>query len=126
MTASRRAGSPTAFWNNVAVGAAGTSTPVYLPRGVEQIAIYATVSGATTLTLEAAHHGALTAEGNEPSQNNPPSTFYSVQYINTAVQLVFAGAGSIANIVPDFEPVWIRLRSAGAVTITAGFEVTGD
>jgi hypothetical protein len=122
----RRVGSPNKLWNAAVVAPGGTSTAVALPRGVEQVLVNITVNAATTVSLEVAHHGALTAEGNEPDQSTPPATFYQLYYIDTAVQIVFASAGSAAILVPDFEPAWIRLRSSGAATITAGFEVTGD
>lgn len=120
----RRSGSPTSFWNNVAVGVAGTSNPVELARDADQLAIYATVSGATTLVLEVAHSGAVTAEGN--LSNTVVANWGPLYYINSsdAVQLVLAGAGSAALIVPDFAPGWVRLRSTAAATITAGHEVT--
>jgi hypothetical protein len=76
----RRSGSPTAFWDGTTafnqstnpqggtgVTAAGTSRAAFLPRDGESLALFIAVNGATTITLEAAHHGANTAEGNEPS-----------------------------------------------------------
>jgi hypothetical protein len=138
----RRSGSPTAFWDGattfnqatnprggLAVPAAGTSQAVLIPRGGESLALFIAVSGATTVTLEAAHHGANTSEGNEPDSKNPPATgsFYAVSYLNTPVSAVFAGAGTSCVLVADFAPGWIRLRSSqGPLTITAGYEVTGD
>jgi hypothetical protein len=138
----RRTGSPTAFWDGAttfnqatnprggsAVSAAGTSQAVLIPRGGESLALFISVSGASTVSLEAAHHGANTAEGNEPDSKNPPATglFYPVSYIGTAVSAVFAGAATICILVPDFAPGWIRLRSSqGPINITAGYEVVGD
>jgi hypothetical protein len=122
----RRVGSPNKLWNNTAVGVGGTSTPVLLPRGSEQIVFYITVGGATTVSVEVAHHGSLAANGEEPDQSNPPATFFPISYINTVCNVVFAGAGSAALLIPDFEPAWIRLRSTAATTITAGYEVSGE
>jgi hypothetical protein len=124
----RRAGSPTAFWNNAAVGVNGASSAILMARDFQQISIYVTSSAATTITVEAAHHGALTPEGNEPDASTPPATFGTLFYMNdaTPVRLVLAGAGTQALIVPDFAPAWIRLRSSAAATITAGFELAGD
>lgn len=122
----RRTGSTTAFWNSAVVGANGVSTARMVPRGSEQLAIYVTTSGATTITLQVAHHGDLTAAGNEPDESSPPATWFNVSYLNTPLTLTFAGAGSAAMIVPDFEPAWIRLLSSAAATITAGYEITGD
>lgn len=122
----RRTGSPTSFWNNVAVGVAGVSNVVEVPRGAEQVAVFVTVSAATTVTVQIAHHGANTSQGSEPDHGVLPTNFFNLYYINTACQIVFAAAGSIAMIIPDFEPNWIRLSSSAAATITAGHEVTGE
>jgi hypothetical protein len=121
----RRSGSPDSLWKNATVGVNGKSTAVLLSRATDQLAVYITVSAATTVTLEVAHHGALTPEGNEPNQASPPASWFTCYYVNTAVQIAFASAGSAAIIVPDFEPAWIRLSSSAAATITAGHEVTG-
>lgn len=124
----RRVGSPTSLWNNVAVLAGGASNVINLPREGAQICIFVSVSAATTVALEVAHHGALTSEGNEPDAGVPPasSAFHPCYYINTPVEIAFTGAGKAAIIIPDFEPDWIRLTSSGAATITAGHEITGD
>lgn len=122
----RRSGATNKFWNNAAVGINGVSTAAILPRGSEQIAIYVTVSAATTISVEVAHHGNLTADGQEPDQSSPPANFFQLYYIDSPVQIVFASAGSAAIIIPDFEPEWVRLRSSAAATITAGYEITGE
>jgi hypothetical protein len=122
----RRVGSLNKLWNNQAVLLNGVSNAVNLPRGVEQVSIFITVSAATTVSLEVAHHGSLTSEGNEPDESSPPSTWFQFYYIDTPVQVAFTTPGSAVLNVPDFEPEWIRLRSSAAATITAGYEVTGD
>lgn len=124
----RRVGSPTSLWNNVAVGVGGVSNPVLLPREGAQVCVFISVSAATTVSLQVAHHGALTAEGNEANAGTPPDTnsFYTLYYIDTPIQVAFTVAGKAAIIVPDFEPGWIRLSSSAAATITAGHEITGD
>lgn len=124
----RRSGSPTSFWNNAAVSAGGASNKVILPRGGEQLCIFISVDAATTVSLESAHHGALTSEGNEANAGTPPdnANFHLLYYINTPIQIEFTAAGKAAIVVPDFEPSWIRLTSSGAATITAGHEITGD
>lgn len=141
MASFARAGSATAFWDGtstfnqstnpgggVTVSAGGTSKKVIMARGAEQVTLFVTVSAATTVSLEAAHHGALTAEGNEPDASSPPAdaAFGTVYYINTPCSITFASAGTVAMIIPDFEPAWVRLRSSAVATITAGFELTGD
>lgn len=118
----RRSGNPTSLWNNVAVSANGTSNAVELARSADQIAIYITVSGATTVSLETAHSGAVTSEG--VLSDTATSDWGQLYYIDTPLQIQFTAAGSVSWIVPDFEPGWIRLRSSNAVTITAGHEVT--
>lgn len=120
----RRSGNPTSLWNNVAVGANGTSNAVELARSSDQLVIYVTTSGATTITLETAHSGAVSSEG--VLSDTATTDWGPLYYINTdsPVELVLAGAGSASWIVPDFAPGWIRLRSSAAVTLTAGHEVT--
>jgi len=122
----RRFGSPTSFWNAAAVLANGVSSVVEVPREAEQVLFLISVSAATTVSVEVAHHGVLTPEGNEPDHSTLPTIFFPLLYIETPVQYVFAGSGAAAFIVPDFEPSWVRLRSSGAATITAGHEGTGE
>ena len=122
----RRVGSPTSFWNNAAVLSNGTSNVVELPRGGEQLAIFVTTSATTNITVQVAHHGALTPEGNEPDHSTLPSTWFNLYYIDTPCVLTFSGAGSQVILIPDFEPNWVRLLSSGAATITAGHEITGE
>jgi len=122
----RRTGSPTSFWNAASVGIGGNSSVVEIPRGAEQIGIYITVSAATTISAQIAHHGVLNPDGTEPDHSTLPTSWFQLYYINTPVQIVFSSAGSAALIVPDFEPNWIRLSSSAAATITAGHEVTGE
>lgn len=119
----RRAGDINAFWDNVAVGAGGTSNVVELPRGIDHLALWITVSGATTVSLEAAHSGEVTSEGILPDTN--AANWAQIVYTNVPVQHIFAGAGSICLMIPDFEPAYIRLKSTSAVTITAGWEAAG-
>jgi hypothetical protein len=122
----RRIGSPIAFWNNAAVGINGTSAAIMLPRGGEQCAFYVTTSAATTISVQVAHHGVLSIQGVEPDESAVPTNWFLLYYINTPAQIVFAAAGSISMIVPDFEPAWIRLQSSAAATITAGYELSGE
>lgn len=122
MANARRSGSPTSFWNAAAVGAAGTSTPVEVMRDADQIAVFITVSAATTVSIECAHSGTVNADGTNTDAN--ANNWGQLYYIDTPAQMVFASAGAVAWIIPDFEPGWIRLRSSAAATITAGHEVT--
>lgn len=122
MANARRSGSPTSFWNNVSVGVSGVSTAVEVMRDSDQFCVFITSSGATTVSLEVAHSGAINADGT--LTDLVVSDWGQLYYINTPVQMVFSSAGSVAMIVPDFEPGWVRLRSSAAATITAGHEVT--
>jgi hypothetical protein len=100
--AKRRHGNPTGFWNNVAAGAASNSTAVEVPRGMENIAIFITTAGATTIQVQCANSGALSSEGILP--DGTPSVWFPLEYLGTAVSKVFAGAGSACIIIPDFTP----------------------
>jgi len=118
----RRSGSPIGFWDNVAAGANSVSTAVEVMRDADQLAIFVTVSGATTISVECAHSGAVNDDGTLTDDN--ASDWGQLYYIDTPLQIAFSSAGSISLIIPDFEPGWIRLRTSNAVTITAGHEVT--
>jgi len=118
----RSSGSPTAFWNNVAAGAGATSTAVELMRSTGQIALYITTNGATTITVECAHSGALNSDGTVNDTN--ASNWGPVVLITDAIQWVANGAGRVVLLIPDFAPRWIRLKTSNAVTLTAGYEVT--
>ncbi len=119
----RRSGDKNALWDNAVTGAGGFSNPVEVARGAEALAIYITVSGATTVKLQAAHSNDVTAEGVSPDA--PDTVWHDVVYTNVACSNVFSGAGSVALIIPDFVPGWIRLSSSASVTATAGYETTG-
>jgi hypothetical protein len=119
----RRRGDVNQFWNNAAVGIGGVSAIVSIGNEVNQVAIFTTVSAATTVKVQVAHSGDMTAEGILP--DGTPVTFFDLFYLNTAVTQVFSAGGSAAMIIPDFAPQWIRLVSSAAATITAGW-VTGS
>ena len=120
----RRAGDRNAFWDNAAVVAAGTSTAVEIPRGAANLAIYATVSAATIITVQVGHQGDLTSEGLAPDAT--PATWFDLYYTDARMEMNFTAAGSRALIIPDIVPGWIRLHSSAAATITAGWEAGGD
>lgn len=123
-----RGGNATAFWNNAAVGAGGTSNAVELSRGTDHLAIYITVSGATTVTLEAAVSQQTSTEGvwTENAGSNGFATFIDSQNTASPVQYVFSGSGSACIRISDFVPRVVRLKSSAAVTATAGYETTGE
>jgi hypothetical protein len=121
--AGRRTGDRNAFWNNAPSGANGVSSVVKLSRGADTLALYITVSAGTTVSLEAAHSGDISAEGTLPDALDA-SSWAPVMYTNIPIQHVFSAAGSIVLLVPDFTPAFVRLRSLAAVTITAGYETT--
>jgi hypothetical protein len=119
----RRSGDKNALWDNAVTGAGGFSNPVEIARGAEALAIYITVNGATTVKLQAAHSGDISSEGVMP--DTADTVWHDVICTNVAASYVFAGAGSVALIIPDFVPGWIRLASSNSVTATAGYETTG-
>lgn len=124
MPVMRRVGDFNAFWNNVAVGIDGVSSAIEIPRAAANLVIYATVSGATTLNVQVAHAGEPNLEGYIP--DTPQATWHNLLYTNIPCQLVFAGAGSAATIIPDIVPGFYRLQSTAAATITAGWEAGGS
>lgn len=121
MTPIRRAGNKTALWNAAVTGVAGKSNVIELPRFGEVLALYITVNGATTVSLEAGSSADVNADGT--LADTTPSSFFPVFYLATAVQNVFAGSGSACILVPDFVPAFIRLSSSASVTATAGWEM---
>lgn len=106
----------------MAASANSVSTAVEVMRDTDQLAIYITSSGATTISLEVAHSGAVNPDGTGSDSN--ASDWGQLYYLDTPIQIAFTSAGSLAMIVPDFEPGWIRLRTSAAATLTAGHEVT--
>lgn len=124
MAGSYRHGSPTAFWNNVAAGANATSSEVVISRGVENLVLYVTGNGATTITVEAAHGGAVTTQGILPE--GVATAWGPLFYLNDAVTITLAGAGTVVKILPDFVGGLLRLRTSAAVTLTAGLEMAGE
>lgn len=140
--ATRIHGSPTGFWDGTTlynsgtnpgggstVGAGQYSAWQNISRSNDQILFYVAVSAATTITVEVGHHGAPTADGNEPNAASAPVASSVFYYINsgTPVQIVAAGAGSFALQLPDVAFQWCRLKTSGALaTVTAGWEATGE
>lgn len=126
-----RTGSPTAFWNAVAsVASSSTSNIVNVARWNEQIVIYVKCDqGATVFNVEVAHHGALTADGNEPDESSKPAdaNFYPLNYLLETMVITTNASGVGTILIPDFEPEWVRLRSVSLTTnVTAGYEATGE
>lgn len=119
-----RTGDKNAFWDNAAVGAAGLSNIVEIGRGVENIAIFVTASGATTITVLAAHSGDITSQGILPDDS--PAGFGAVKYIVDPLTITFAAAGSQVLLVPDVPFAFIQLQSSAAATITAGWMGSGE
>ncbi len=119
----RRAGDKDSLWGNVVTGAAGVSTAIEIPRGAESLAVYITVSAATTVKLQVAHGGDYSAEG--ILSDTADTVWHDVYYAGTLQQIVFAAGGSAVLMVPDWVSGWIRLVSSASVTATAGWETTG-
>jgi hypothetical protein len=53
----RLRGDKNQFWNGAVTGAAGKSAVADIGRDTDQITIFATVSAATTISVEVAHTG---------------------------------------------------------------------
>jgi hypothetical protein len=120
--AARIRGDKNQFWDNVATGAGGASAIVDVGRSVEQIVLFVTVGGATTISVEVAHPGDQTAEGIFPEGADGSSVWHPFKYANDAVIAhVFAGSGSVAIALPDVPFQHIRLKSTNNVTATAGW-----
>lgn len=130
-----RRGSPTAFWNAAVISSGATSNGVQVGRDVNQFTFFVNSSGTGTFLLQVAHVGAFSAEGILPDPDQAPNVWHDLWYLGTSglgnstqVQINGTGAFTVASIVPDFEPNWVRLKcTAGtAITVTAGFEAWGD
>lgn len=122
----RLRGDKNQFWNNVATGAVGKSAVADIGRDTDQITIFATVSGATTISVEVAHTGDVTAEGVLPEEDD--SIWFPLSYINsgTNTSFVFAGPANAAWVIPDIAFMHVRLSSTNNVTATAGWLAVGD
>lgn len=122
----RLRGDKNQFWNNVVTGAAGKSSVADIGRSTDQITIFATVSAATTISLEIAHMGDISSEGVLPEEDD--SIWFPLSYINSGsnTSFVFAAAGSAAWIIPDISFMHVRLSSTNSVTATAGWMAVGD
>lgn len=113
------------FWNAASVGVNGKSAVADIGRDTDQITIFAAVNGATTISVEIAHMGDVTAEGVLPEEDD--TVWFPLAYINsgTNTSYVFAGAGNGAWIIPDISFMHVRLSSSAAATITAGWMAVG-
>jgi hypothetical protein len=148
----RPTGSPTAFWDGattynattnpgggLAVTANAVSKSSRIPYDVDQVTIYVFANAATTISVEVAHWGTLTSEGDQPDGSTPASStsFYPFYYgggtpgaltLALPATVTPTTAGFAAAIeIPDWTAVWLRLRSSGAnVNLTAGWEGRAD
>lgn len=119
-----RYGDKNAFWDNVAAGAGSASNAVQIGRRIENVAIFVTTSGATNITVEAAHSGDITSEGILPEGDG--SVWGQLRYLNDTLTLALAGAGNGVMLIPDIPFEFIRLRTSAAVTLTAGWMGQGE
>lgn len=144
MAQGQRRGSPVSLWGSlsaakppvqtaVAVAAGNTSNAVQLGRYVNNVAFYITTNGASAFTVQVAHSGGTSA-GTLPDPDDQTFVWHDAYYLGTGTNgsvltVTFAAAGSIAMIVPDFEPNWIRLKrtdGGASVNVVAGHEAWGD
>lgn len=138
-----RTGSPVAFWGTetetlngvttvtpVASVASTASRAANVARWNNDILIYVkTTEAASTFQVQVAHHGVLTLEGDEPNEANPPPTasWYPLVHLfgNCLITTNSSGLGTL--MIPDFEPMWVRLLAGGTYTnVTAGYEIIGS
>lgn len=132
--ATRRHGRLDAFYGTAPSTLTTTGAPNALSRkinvgqDVDQVTFYISVAGATTINLLVAHSGGLTADGDEPDASSPPADafFYPLYYTGTLQQVVFAGVGTRALIIPDWSATWIALQSTATTTAIAGFEAASS
>lgn len=123
----RLLGDQNAFWvpggsganNGTAVGAGGVSSAVRIAR-VENLVIWVASSGATTITVQVAHSGDVSAQGIDPDDS---AGVWHNLYYGTQIQTVtFTAAGQQAIIIPDVSFEWLRLSNLTAgVNLTAGW-----
>ncbi len=120
--ARRRYGNRTAFWNNAVVGANGKSAELEVGYA-ENLAIYITVSQATTVTVEAGF-----AVDDQPDQGSDSGEAWGTLVSEGVVQeRVFSAAGTAVILIADFVPGWVRLSNlTAATTITAGYEASQE
>ncbi len=140
-----RRGKRTSFWgtidsSNVAQAVAVTqgtaSAAVQLGRKTNMFAFFISSSGASIFTLQAAHVGDVSAQGVLPDPDDQTLVWYDLWYLgnsgtgnSTPITLTFTTSATLASIVPDFEPDWVRLKrtdAGGSVNVIAGHEAWGD
>lgn len=121
----------------VAVNAGNVSIPVQVGRSADNFCFYVNASGASKWQLQVAHQGDQTSEGifPDPLDANMSYSWFDVWYLgtsgsgnSTAIYIDMAGAASIASLVPDWEPNWVRLKcvTGSNITVTAGWEIQSD
>ncbi len=113
------------FWNNVVVTANAYSTVARTGWGYDNFTIWLQTSGETTLTLVTAND--LDSTKDEPYYETTTSLFLPTFYLHDELKWTFTQAGSYNVIIPDFAPLYTRLKnSTNGVTITASWLALGD
>ncbi|HMD82612.1 MAG TPA: hypothetical protein VKE92_14955 [Anaerolineales bacterium] len=139
-----RRGSRVSFWgtinaSNVAVGesvsANAVSRAVQVGRGTNMFCWFVSSDGASSFQLQAAHVGEFSSQGTVPDPDDITKVWHDLWYMGNSASgnstnnlITFTGSGTIASIIPDFEPDWVRIKciTGTTVTVIAGFEAWGD
>lgn len=118
------------FWNNEVAGGDEYSAVARTGWGYDNFAVFLTVSGATVITLCIANDEPPSSENipvDSPHYEATTSIFLPAFYLDTELKWTFSGSGSQAILIPDFTPLYSRLKNTTAgVTITASWLASGD
>jgi len=113
------------IWSAEATGIGGAST--YAVVGAQtNVAVHVTVSGATTISVQAAFSANRSAGRNYDPGDTDAHPFYSnASSVLVPLEFVFSGAGKASFDVSPYTPNFLRLVSSNDVTATAVVEVVG-
>lgn len=119
------------YWNAQAnVGANAYSDVARSGWGYDNFAVFLTVSGPTSIVLCIANEDPPSSEGvpeDSPHYEATTNIFLPAFYLDTQLRWDFSQAGAMAILIPDFTPLYSRLKNLTAgVTITASWLASGD
>jgi hypothetical protein len=115
-------------WNNKVCAAAELSPVARTGWGYDNLCLFLTVSGATVITLLVGQPELKSAEGIDPDESEyADDTFFPAFYLDTELKWTFSGGAVQGILVPDFAPLYFRLKNAtNGVTVTASWIASGD